>query len=101
MAVLVVLIMHMPMLVGDLLVAMLVFVALRQMKPDPEGHEGTSCNDLGRHRFPQHEHGDQPSEKWSQREVRSGPSCSDLSKCNNKEHQADAVAGESYNHGRS
>jgi hypothetical protein len=32
--------------VGHLLVAMLVLVALRQMKPDAEGHEGTGCNDL-------------------------------------------------------
>jgi hypothetical protein len=65
-AVLVVLVMHVPMLVGHLLVPMLVLVALRQMKPDAEGHEGTGCNDLDRHRFPQNEHGDQPPEEWSQ-----------------------------------
>lgn len=98
MAVLVVLVMHVPMLVGHLLVAMLVLVALRQMKPDAEGHEGAGCNDLDRHRFPQNEHGDQPPEEWSQREVRPGPSRSDVSKGNDKEHQADTVAGKSYNH---
>ena len=52
MAVLVVLVMHVPMLVGHLFVAMLVLVALRQVKPDAEGHEGTGSNDLDRHRFP-------------------------------------------------
>jgi len=66
MAVLVVLIMRVPMLVGHLFVAMLVLVALRQMKPDAEGHEGAGRNDLDRHRFPQKEHGDQPPEEWSQ-----------------------------------
>ena len=66
MAVLVVLIMNVPMLVGHLLVPMLVLVALRQMKPNAEGHEGAGCNDLDRHSFPQQEHGDQPPEEWSQ-----------------------------------
>ena len=66
MAVLVVLVMHVPMLVGHLLVPMLMLVAFRQMKPDAERHEGTGCNDLDRHRFPQNEHGDQPPEEWSQ-----------------------------------
>ena len=98
MAVLVMLVMHVPMLVGHLLVPMLVLVALRQMKPNAEGHEGTGRNDLDRHRLPQNEHGDQPPEKWSQREVRPGPSRSDVSKGNDKEHQADPVAGKSDNH---
>ena len=98
MAVLVVLVMHVPMLVGHLLVPMLVLVALRQMKPDAESHEGTGCNDLDRHRFPQNEHGDQPPEEWSQREVRPCPSRSDVSKGNDKEHQADTVTGKSHNH---
>ena len=98
MVVLVVLVMHVPMLVGNLLVPMFVLVALRQMKPDAEGHEGTGCNDPDRHRFPQNEHGDQPPEEGSQREVRPGPSRSDVSKCNDKEHQADTVAGKSDNH---
>lgn len=97
MAVLVMLIMHMPMFVGHLLVAMLVLVALRQMKPDAESHEGTGYNNLDRHRFPQNEHGDQSPEKWSQREVRAGPSRSDVSKGNDKEHQTDTVADKSYN----
>ena len=66
MAVLVMLVMRVPMLVGHLLVAMLVLVALRQMKPDTESHEGTGRNDLDCHRFPQREHRDQPSEEWSQ-----------------------------------
>jgi hypothetical protein len=97
MAVLVMLVMHVPMLVGHLLVPMLVLVALRQMKPDAEGHEGTGRNDLDRHRFLQNEHGDQPPEEWSQREICPGPSRSDVSKGNDKEHQADTVAGKSYN----
>ena len=97
MAVLVMLVVHVPMLVGHLLVPMLVLVALRQMKPDAERHEGTGCNDLDRHRIPQNEHGDQPPEKWSQREVRPGPGRSDVSKGNDKEHQADTAAGKSYN----
>ena len=66
MAVLVMLVVHVPMLVGHLLVPMLVLVALRQMKPDAERHEGTGRNDLDRHRFPQNEHGDHPPEEWSQ-----------------------------------
>ena len=98
MAVLVVLIMHVSMLVGRLLVPMLVLVALRQMKPDAEGHEGTGRNDLDRHRFPQNEHGDQPPEEWSQRKICPGPSRSDVPKGNDKEHQADTVAGKSHNH---
>ena len=98
MAVLVMLVMHVPMLVGHLLVPMLVLVALRQMKPDAEGHEGTGRSDLDRHRFPQDEHGDQPPEEWSQREICPGPSRSDVSQGNDKEHQADTVAGKSYNH---
>ena len=98
MAVLVVLVMHVSMLVGDLFVAMLVLVALRQMKPDAEGHERTGGNDLDRHRLPQNEHGDQPPEEWSQRKVRPGPSRADVSKGNDKEHQADPVAGKSDNH---
>lgn len=98
MAVLVVLVMHMPMFVGHVLVAMLMLVTLRQMKPDAEGHEGTGGNDLDRHRFPQDEYGDDAPEKWSQREVRPGPSRSDVSKSNNKEHQANAVTGKSDNH---
>ena len=51
MAVLVMLVMDVPMLVGHLLVAMRVLVALREMKPDAEGHEGTGRSDLDRHRF--------------------------------------------------
>ena len=97
MVVLVMLVMHVPMLVGRLLVPMLVLVALCQMKPDAESHEETGCNDLDRHRFPQNEHGDQPPEKWSQAEVRPGPSRSDVSKGNDKEHQADTIAGKSHN----
>jgi len=96
MAVLVVLVMYVPMLMGHFLVAMVVLVALRQMKPDTKSHEGTGYKDLDRHRLPQEEHGDQPPEKRSQREVRPGPSRSDLSKSNDKKHQADTVAGESY-----
>ena len=46
MAVLVVLIMHMPMLVGHLFVAMFVFVALCQMKPDSNGHEKSGDSEL-------------------------------------------------------
>jgi hypothetical protein len=97
MAVLVMPVMHVPMLVGHLFVAMLVLVALRQMKPDAEGHEGTGRNDLDRHRFPQNEHGDQPSEEWSQREIGPGPSRPDVSKRYDKQHEADTVAGKSYN----
>ena len=97
MAVLVVLVMHVPMLVGRFLVPMLVLVALRQMKPNAEGHERTGRNDLDRHRFPQKQHGDQPPEEWSQREIRPRPSGTDVSKGNDKEHQADTVAGKSYN----
>ncbi len=66
MAVLVMLVMDVPVLVGHLLVAMLVLVALRQMKPDAEGHEGPGGSDLDRHRFPQNEYGDQAPEKRSQ-----------------------------------
>jgi len=66
MAVLVMLVMYVPMLVGHLSVAMLVVVALRQMKPDAEGHEEAGHSDLDRHRFLQNEHGHQASEKWSQ-----------------------------------
>lgn len=86
MAVLVVLIMHMSMLVGHLFVAMLVLVALRQMKPDSNGHEKSGDNELDRHRFSQNEHGDQPAEEWSKREVRSGPGRSDVSEGNDEEH---------------
>ena len=96
MAVLVMLVVHVPMLVGHLLVPMLVLVALRQMKPDADGHEGTRCNDLNRHRFPQNKHGDQPPEEWCQREVRPGPSRTDVPKGNDEEHQTDAVAGKSH-----
>ena len=96
MAMLVMLVMHVPMLVGHLLVAMLVLVALRQMKPDAEGHEGTGGNDLDRHRFAQNEHGDQAPEKRSQREICPGPSRSDVSKGDDKKHQADTVAGKTY-----
>jgi len=39
MPVLMVLIMYMPMLVGQLVVAMFVLVALCQMEPDSDGHE--------------------------------------------------------------
>jgi hypothetical protein len=98
MAVLVMLVMHVPMLVGHLLVPMLVLVALRQMKPNAEGHEGTGRNDLDRHRVPQNEHCDQPPEERSQREVGPGPSGTDVSKGNDEEHQADTVAGKSYNY---
>jgi len=94
-AVLVVLVMHMAMLVGHLFVAMLVLVALRQVKPDSDRHG----HELDRHRFPQNEYGDQPAEEWSEREVRPGPSCSDVSKGHDEEHQADTVAGKSDNHG--
>lgn len=98
MAVPVMLVVHVPMLVGRLLVPMLVLVALRQMKPNAEGHEGTGRNDLDRHRFPQKQHGDQPPEEWSRREVCPRPSGPDVSKGNNKKHQADTIAGKSYNH---
>ena len=98
MAMLVVLVMHVPMLVGNLLVPMLVLVALRQMKPNAEGHERTGRNDLDRHRFPQKQHRDKPSEKWSQREVGPRPSGTDVPKGNDKEHQADTIAGKSYIH---
>jgi len=99
MAMLVMLVMHVPMLVGHLLVAMLVLVALRQMKPDAEAHERTGCGDLDRHRFPQNKHGNQAPEKWSQREIRPGPSRPNVSKGNDKKHQADAVPGKAYNRG--
>ena len=79
MAVLVVSIMHMPMLVGHLFVAMFVLVALRQMEPDSNGHEQSGDSKLDRHRFPQNEYGDQPAEEWSQREVCPGPGRSDVS----------------------
>src|SRR5437867_190093 len=91
--------MHMPMLVGQLIVAMFVLVALRQMKPDSDGHEKPGGNELDRHRFPQDEDGDQPAEEWSQREVRPGPGRSNVSKGNDEEHQADTVAGKSDTHG--
>lgn len=98
MAVLVVLIMHMSMLVGHFFVAMFVFVALRQMKPDSNRHEQSGDSELDRHRFPQNEHGDQPAEERSQREVRPGPGRSNVPKGNNEEHQADTVTGKSDNH---
>jgi len=68
------------------------------MEPDAEGHEGPGHHDLDRDRFPQNEDGDQPPEERSQREVRPGPSGTDVSKGNDKEHQANTVAGKSYNH---
>jgi hypothetical protein len=95
---LVVLVMHMPMFVGQLLVAMVVFVALRQVKPDAEGHEQTGANELDRHRLPQNEYSDQPAEEWCQREVRPGSSRPDVSQGNDKEHQADTVAGKPDGH---
>ena len=98
-AVLVVLVMHMAMLVGHLFVAMLVLVALRQVKPDPDAHEKPRGHELDRHRFPQNEYGDQPAEEWSEGEVRSGPGRSDVPKGHDDEHQADTVAGKSDNHG--
>ena len=52
MAVLMMLVMHVLILVGHLLVTMLVLVALGEMQPDAEGHEGTRGGDLDRHRFP-------------------------------------------------
>ncbi len=99
MPVLMVLIMYMPMLVGQLVVAMFVLVALCQMEPDSDGHEKPRDNELDRHRFPQNEDGDQPAEEWSQREVRPGPGRSNVPKGNNEEHQADTVTGKSDNHG--
>ena len=99
MAVLVMLVMDVPMLVGHLLVAMRVLVALRQVKPDSDRHEKSGGHELDRHRFAQNEYGDQPAEEWSEREVRPGPSRSDVSKGHDEEHQADTVAGKSDNHG--
>jgi hypothetical protein len=98
-AVLVVLVMHMPMLVGHLFVAMLVLVALRQVKPDSDTHEKPGGHELDRHRFPQNEYGDQPAEEWSEGEVRPGPSRSDVSKGHDEEHETDTVPGKSDNHG--
>jgi hypothetical protein len=97
-AVLMVLIMHMPMLVGHLFVAMFVLVALREMKPDSDGHETSGGNELDRHGLPQNEYGDQPAEERSQGEVRPGPGRSDVSKGNHEEHQTDTVAGKSHDY---
>lgn len=66
MAVLVMLVMDVPMFVGHRLVTMLVLVALREMKPDAEGHEGPGRSDLDRHRFSENEYGDHATEKRGQ-----------------------------------
>src|SRR6266511_4415398 len=96
MGVLVMLVMLVPVLVGHLMVLVLVCMALCQMKPDAEGHERTGRNELDRHRVPQQHDRDQGSEERSEREVCSGPRRPDVSKSDDEEHQADAVAGKSY-----
>lgn len=84
--------------VRDRLVKVLVFVALGEVQPDPDGHERGGDHQDERHRRPENDGEHRPEERRD-REVGAGPGAAHVPHRDDEEHQAHAVVEES-NHRR-
>jgi len=71
---LVMLVVNVPMLVGELLVLVFVLVTLCQVQVDAERHECTGHEQSRRDGFVEHENRQDPAEEGGEGEVRSGSS---------------------------
>ena len=71
---------------------MLVFMDLSEMKPDAQGHQYPSRDELRRDRFMQDDHGDDRAQKWSRREVRARARRAEVTERKHEQRDADAVA---------
>lgn len=91
---LVMLVMHMRVLVLQHVVQVLVVVALGQMEPQANPHEGSCTNKLNRDRLAQNRHCKNRADEGSQREVGSCPSGPKMSKPEHEHHKADTHAEE-------
>ena len=69
MFVLMMLVVYMPVLMGEWLVGMHVGMLLGQMQPDAQGHEGTRHQQRPGNRFAQ-SHGENRTNKWCHRKIR-------------------------------
>ena len=93
-------VMHMPVLVKERVVHVLVLVFFGEMQIHPRRHE-PSCADQGPcDRFTEHRNGDRSADKRSGRKIRSGAGRTKVAQSQYEECEANAITEETDNSGR-
>lgn len=93
-SVLVMLVVTVAVLVLDRLVAMLMVMSLREMKPQPEGHETPRNDQGGRYWLVQESYSQNRADERCEREISTGPGCAEIPKSEDEQGETDAVAEE-------
>jgi hypothetical protein len=87
---LVVFVMCVHVLMLERFMGMLVFVPLRQVHPQADGHQRACSDELWRHDLPEKNYCQKRSDERSQRIIRAGTRCAQMAQGKNEHDEADA-----------
>src|SRR5215510_760404 len=93
---LVMLVVNVPVLVGELLVLVFVLVTLCQVQVNAQRHERTGHEQPRRDGFVEHENRKDPAEEWGEGEVRPGSCRAEVAQGEDEQHETQTVAYESH-----
>ena len=86
------LVMHMPVLVFERLVHMLVLVPFGEMQIKADRHQHAGSQQRGGQRLAEHDHRNPRADERRRREIRAGPRRAEMPQRQHEQHQADSIA---------